>query len=45
MAGSEMTEHSLVLIQKWHRLNSVLKTPVANICRLITPQTQTHKYY
>ena len=35
-----MTEHSfLVPIQKWYRLNSVLKIPVANVCRLITPQT------
>jgi len=35
-----MTEHSfLVLIQKCHRLNSVLKIPFANVCRLITPQT------
>jgi len=34
-----MTEHSfLVLIQKCHRLNSVLKIPVANVFRLITPQ-------
>jgi len=35
MARSDLTEHSfLVLIQKWHRLNSVLKIPVANVCRL-----------
>jgi len=34
MARSEMTENSfLVLIQKWHRRNSVLKIPVANVCR------------
>jgi len=40
MARSEITENSfLVFIQKWHRLHSVLKIPVANICRLITPQT------
>jgi len=40
MARSEMTEHPFfVLIQKWHGLSSVLKIPVANICRLITPQT------
>jgi len=40
MARSEMTEHSfLVLIQTWHRLNSVLKIPVANVCHLITRQT------
>jgi len=40
MARSEMTENSfLVLIQKRHRLNSAMKIPVANICRLITSQT------
>jgi len=40
MARSEITEHSFfVLIQKWHMLNSVLKIPVANVYRLITPQT------
>jgi len=32
MARSEITEHSfLVLILKGHRLNSVLKIPVANV--------------
>jgi len=40
MAGSEMTVYLfLVLIKKRHRLNSVLKIPVANFCRLITLQT------
>jgi len=35
-----MTEYSIVVpIQKRHRLNSVLEIPVANVCRLITPQT------
>jgi len=39
-ARSEMTEHLFfVLIQKWHRLNSVLKIPVLNVYCLITPQT------
>jgi len=40
MARSEMTENNcFVLIQKWHRLNSLSNIPVANVCRLITPQT------
>jgi len=38
MARSEMTEHSFfALIQKC-KLNSVLKIPVTNVYRLITPQ-------
>ena len=39
MAISEITEHSfLVPIKKLHRLNSILKIPVANVCRLTTPK-------
>jgi len=41
MARSEKTEHSfLVLIQKFHVLNSVLKIPFESVCRLITPQAR-----